>query len=176
MFLELSVIAVGIVVSFFLKDVNFLALNVSFFNTGLIYPDFLLIFLIFFALNKGEFSGIWIGFFAGLLEDSAILSFSQATHEFVPIIGTHAIIYTITGFILGKINRIVDRESQAPMMVVSLVTTFAVRVLTWILMGIIVDFNKSYSFIGPAIFTAIISPIWFTLLSWLYRIKPEERV
>ncbi len=174
MFLEISVIALGILVSFFLKDVNFLSLDFSFLNTGVIYPDFLLIFLIFFSLQKGEFAGIWIGFFSGLLEDSAIISFSARAGDFAPLIGTHAVIYTITGYVLGRINRVVDKESMLPIFVLVLCSTIAVRALTWLLMGIAVEFNKSYSFVGPALYTGLLSPIWFFILGWIYRIKPEE--
>lgn len=172
--LEVVVIALGILVSFFLKDVNFLSLNFSFLNTGILYPDFLLMFLIFFALQRGEFSGIWIGFFSGLLEDSAILRFSENTREFVPIIGVYTAVYTITGFTLGKTNRLVDKDSTMPIMVLVFFSVVVVRFLVWLAMGIINEFNHSYSFLGPAFYTAIISPVWFFILGWIYRPKLEQ--
>ena len=45
MFLEATVVAVGLIISSFLKGINFLSLNFEFLNTGAIYPDFLLIFV-----------------------------------------------------------------------------------------------------------------------------------
>ena len=84
--LNLAVIAAGILVSFFLKGFNFLSLNFEKLGGSIIYPDFLLIFVIFFALRRGEFSGLWIGFFAGLLEDAGLLGYAEKTGEFLPII------------------------------------------------------------------------------------------
>jgi len=171
MFLNLSVVAVGILVSFFLKGVNFLSLNFEFMGGGILYPDFLLIFVIFFALRRGEFSGLWIGFFAGLLEDSGLLSFSDKTGGFVPIIGTHALVYCMTGFVLGKINRLMDKDRVPTIILIVFLTTLAERILVWILVGVIEDFNKSYSFLGPAVYTALLSPIWFFVLGWVYKLQ-----
>ena len=173
MLLDLLVIVLGLIFSYFLKDINFLSMTFDF--TGAIYPDFLLIFVIFFALRRGEFSGLWIGFFAGLLEDSNLLSFAQSTNTYNSIIGVHAIIYTLAGFILGKLNRIVDKDSTIPIMFVVLCTTFLCRLFVWMIMGFLDESNASYSFFGPAIYTAILAPIWFLLLGWTYRQTTEEQ-
>jgi rod shape-determining protein MreD len=165
---------IGILVSFFLKDINFLAINFDFLNSGIIYPDFPLLLMIFFALRKGEFHGLWIGFFAGLLEDAGVLHFSDSSHEFVTILGTHAGIYTLAGFILGKINRFIDQFHTAPIIVLVVTATFLIRLSVWLLMGILEDFNKSYSFLGPAFYTALLSPVWFWILGWLYRVHHDE--
>jgi rod shape-determining protein MreD len=169
--LEIAVIAVGLLLSHFLKGINFLSINWDI--TGVIYPDFLLIFVIFFALRRGEFSGLWIGFFAGLLEDSGILRF-DFPEPALNVIGVHAIIYTLTGFILGKLNRIIDRDSTIPIMFVVFTTTFICRFLVWFIMGILDESSASYAFFGPAVYTAILSPVWFFLLGWAYRQTAEE--
>lgn len=174
MIFEAGAIALGILISFFLKDINFLGINLSFLNSGLIYPDFLLVFLIYFSLNKGEFSGIWIGFFAGLMEDSGLLQFADIQREFLPIIGVHSLVYTITGFSLGKLTRFIDRDHAIPQMVLVLITTVIVRFFIWLIMGVLQDFNSSYSFFGPAVYTALFTPIWFTLLSWIYRLPGDD--
>ena len=166
MFLEILVIGIGILISFFLKDINFLALNY-------IYPDFLIIFLIYFALRRGEFSGIWIGFFSGLLEDSAILSFSSSAGKYVPVIGTHMLIYTLGGYILGKINRIIDRESMALVVLVVFGTTLLTRICIWFVNGVLQDFNKNYDIIGTTVYTALLAPVWFWILAWVYRYTSE---
>ncbi|MCB1308625.1 MAG: rod shape-determining protein MreD [Leptospiraceae bacterium] len=174
MFLEISVIALGMIIAYFMTQVPVLALNFEFMNTGVIYPDYLLMYLIFFALYRGEFAGIWLGFFAGLLEDGAVWVLSDATREYVPVIGIHASIYSLTGFILGKMNRIFDRYNMAPIVLLVLGTTFVVRLLTWILQGVLGEMNRNFVLVGPALYTALISPIFFTVLSWLYRIRPGE--
>lgn len=160
MFLEIAVLGLGILISFFLKDINFLALN-------FVYPDFLLIFLIYFALRRGELSGIWIGFFAGLLEDSGIIS--ESSGEFIHLIGTHIFFYTLAGFLLGKFNRFIDRQGMVPVVGVVFATTLIIRMFVWLTNGILQDFNRNYPFFAPSIYTALIAPIWFWLLGWVYR-------
>lgn len=172
--LDRIMIMVGLVASYFLKDINFLRLDFEFMNTGVIYPDFLLIFLVYFALRRGEYTGIWVGFFAGLLEDSSIIAFSQSAEAFHPIIGTHSLIYTLIGFTLGKLNRLVDRDSMLPIFVIALLSGIVSRILIWLLVGIIDEFNQSYSIMGPAVYSAIIAPMWFVLLAWIYRFEKED--
>ncbi len=174
MILEIGAVALGMLISFFLKDINFLGVDLTFLNSGLIYPDFLLMFIIYFAMHRGEFSGLWIGFFAGLMEDSGLLRFMTARQEFVPLIGVHALIFALTGFTLGKIQRFFDREHYLPQLVVVFATTLIVRLVTWSVMGFLDEFNHSYSFLGPAIYTTILSPIWFYLLGIFYRFMERE--
>lgn len=175
MLLDATVIAFGLVLSQVLNGLNLLEINFSL--TGRVYPDFLLIFAIFFALRRGEFSGLWIGFFAGLLEDSQIVFTQLGLGEGRGgqyIIGVHAIIYTLAGFVLGKLNRVIDRDSTLPIMFVVLATVFLCRLIVWGMMGLLFQPNASYPFFGPAIYSAIIAPIWFGLLGWIYRQTNEE--
>ena len=174
MLLESGLIALGMVISYFLKDIQFLSLTFDFLETGTIGPDFLLIFVIFFSLFRGEFVGLWVGFFAGILEDGANWVFYNSSGAFVPIVGIHALVYSIAGFALGKISQVFDRYQTAPIIALVFVSAFVVRFFAWTIQGIVEDFNKNYSLVGPAVYTAIISPIWFTFLGWLYRIKAAE--
>ena len=59
MILEKVVIGIAIFVSYFLQT------SVDFFALGSIKPDFLLILTVYFALYRGSFSALWIGFFGG---------------------------------------------------------------------------------------------------------------
>lgn len=174
MLIEAGLITLGLLISYFLKDIQFLSLQFDFLNTGTIGPDFLLIFVVFFSLFRGEFVGMWVGFFAGLLEDGANWVLGGTTGTFVPIVGIHALVYTIAGFALGKLSQVFDRYQTAPIIALVFVTALIVRFFAWTLQGIVEDFNKNYSLIGPAAFTAIISPIWFSFLGWFYRIKAAE--
>ncbi len=171
MFLNLAVVAIGILISFFLKGINFLSLDMESLGGGILYPDFLLIFVIFFALRRGDFSGLWVGFFAGLLEDSGLLSFADRTGEFLPIIGSHALIYCLTGFILGKVNRLMDKDRVPTIILLVFVTSVVERILVWLLVGILEDFNRSYSVLGPSVYTALFAPIWMAGLSWVYKMQ-----
>jgi len=174
MFFELGAVAFGLLVSFFLKDINFLGLNFAVLHTGLVYPDFLLIFVVFFALHKREFSGLWIGFFAGLLEDSGIIRFSDSSGEFLNLLGVHALVYTLVGFTLGKISRFVDKESSLPILFILFFTALVTRIAIWFLMGVVNEFNDSYPFFIPAVYTAAVSPLWFAVLSWVYKASIQE--
>ena len=171
---EIAVIALGILISFFLKDINFLALNIDFLNTGIVYPDFLFLYILFFAIHRGELSGLWIGFFAGILEDAGVISFSSVSDGFVTVLGVHSLVYSLAGFSLGKVKRFIDRNSFLPILIIVLFGTVVVRFFIWLIIGSVSEFNQSYSLIGPSIFTAIVSPVWFFILSWLYKGNIEE--
>ena len=168
MILEYAAVTIGLIISFLLKDINFLALN-------FIYPDFLMIFIIFMALRRGELSGIWLGFIGGLLEDSAVLVFSRQGGDYVHVIGVHMFFYTLVGYSLGKFNKLIDATRLFPIMGVVFVYTLVVRFCIWLVTGLISDFNSNYLFIGSAIYTALITPIWLWLLGWLYRPMDEEK-
>jgi len=176
MILEYLVIVLGMFLSYFLKDVNFLSLQFDVLNTGIIYPDFLLIFVIFFALNRDEFTGLWIGFFSGLLEDSTILQFSSnGADPFTSLIGLHSFAYTILGFTMGKINRMIDRDNTSTILIIVFIATLLTRLMVWLLMGMVNQFYTSYSFLSTAFYTAAIAPIWFALLGWMYRLSGGKR-
>jgi rod shape-determining protein MreD len=169
MMIEIFVVFLGLIFSYFLKDINFLSLQFDFLKSGSVYPDFLLIFLIYFSLKTNEMWGIWLGFFAGLLEDSTILQFSPKNNEYIHLIGIHTLIYPIMGFILGKINRYLDINNIRTIIFVTFGCSFITRFLIWILMGIIDKFYQSYSFIAPSIYTSILAPVWFFFLKWIYH-------
>ncbi|MCB1164936.1 MAG: rod shape-determining protein MreD [Leptospiraceae bacterium] len=173
MFLESTVIAIGLVVSYFLKGINFLSFSIG--DSGAVYPDFLLIFVIFFSIRKGDFTGIWIGFFAGLLEDSTLITYSDGAHEFTSIIGIHALVYCLAGYTIGRLNRLLDRDSIASVLVLVFGATFIVRIAIWLLMGMVDKFTAAYPLLGPSVYTALISPIWFWILTTLYRMDSTNR-
>lgn len=170
MFLELSVIGLGMGVSYFLNEARLLAIPMGWFSGGRISPDFLLLYVIFFSLFRGDFAGIWIGFFAGLLEDQLIYHITGGG-EVVSMLGIHTLIYPIVGYTLGRVNRFFDSYNMAPVVLLVLGTTIVVRFFVWSLQGVMAEFNLSYSILGPALFTGFFSPIWFAVLSWLFRIS-----
>ena len=174
MILEAGVIALGMGVSYFLNDIKLLSLDFPFLNTASIGPDFLFILLIFFAIYRGEFAGIWIGFFAGLLEDGVIWHISGATGEVVPLIGIHTLLYSLTGYAIGRVNRYFDDYNSAPIIVLVLLVSLVVRFSVWLLHGLFVEFSSTYAILGPAVYTGLFAPIWFALLSWVYRIHPGD--
>ena len=173
MFLQFGTIFTGLVISYFLKDFEFLSLELRFLSKATVFPDFLLIFVAYFALKRDSLSGLWVGFFAGMLEDSTNWIFnpknSVDVDGYTTIIGIHALVYTLIGFILGQVKTIYENQQTfITMIIVFLMVVFA-RFLTWTIHGFVDDFNFNYAIVAPALYTAIIAPLWFTLLAWIYR-------
>ena len=173
MLFQIVAIAFGLILSYFLKDIQFLSLDFHFLNTGVIYPDFLLIFIAFFALHRDEMAGIWVGFFGGLLEDGANWVFDSANGGFSVVIGVHALVYSLMGYILGKSSNYFERYQSSFTILLLLFTAILSRFFIWFIYGVIDNFNKNYPIVGPALYTALLVPIWFALLSWTYRIQKK---
>ena len=174
MSLRLLAIASGLILSYFLKDIQFLSLDFHFLNTGLIYPDFLLIFIAFFALYRNEMAGTWVGFFGGLLEDGANWVFDSSHGGLTVVIGIHAFVYSLVGYILGKIGAYFERYQSSFTILLLLFTVILSRFFIWFIYGVVDNFNKNYPILGPAIFTALVAPLCFTALSWVYRISKQR--
>ncbi len=170
MYLEICAIGAGMVLSYFLKDVQFLILDLSFLGTGLVHPDFLLIFIAFFALYRSLMMGLWIGFFGGLLEDGSNWFFDSERGGFTTIIGLHALVYSIMGYGIGRVNVYLRNYQQSFTILLILITVIFVRFTIWFLHGSIDSFNKNYTIVGPALYTTLISMIFFPILSWAYKI------
>lgn len=156
----------GLIFSYLLKDLNFLSLQFNFLNSEIIYPDFVIIFIIFCSLKTSDVMGIWIGFFAGLLEDSTILKFSKT--EYAPLLGIHTLVYPILGFFIAKFNRLIDIQNSKTIVFITFVSTFVSRTAVWFLFGLLDTFYQSYSIFATSLYTSILAPIWFMLLKWIY--------
>lgn len=164
-------IFLGLFFSYFLKDINFLSLQFSFINSEIIYPDFLIIFLIFFSLKKSESEllPIWIGFLAGLLEDSTILKFSKK--EYTPILGIHTLIYPFVCYTIAKFKKIIyanDNDNAFQIIIITFLSTFIARSFVWFMTGIMDTFYQSYSLFATSLYTSLLSPIWFLFLNWIF--------
>lgn len=169
MILEILLMFLGLIFSYFLKDINFLSLQFDFIKSGSVYPDFLLIFIIYFSLKRNELIGIWLGFFAGLLEDSSILSFSYKNQEYINLIGIHTFVYPLLGFLLGKFNKYLDTENIRTIIFVTFFSSMFTRLGVWILIGIVDAFYESFTFFAPSIYTSVVAPVWFFFLKWIYH-------
>ena len=70
-------------------------------DLGGIVPNLLIIMTAGFAFMRGDKSGIWVGFFCGILVDVF----------FGTYLGFYALIYMYLGFIVGKFNKIFYPEN-----------------------------------------------------------------
>lgn len=170
MFFEVFAIAMGLLSSYFLKDIQFLSLEFDVLNIGLVYPDFLLMFITFFALYRHELVGTWVGFFGGLLEDGANWFFDSDTGGFTTILGIHSLVYTLVGYGVGRLSHHIDHYNNSFSILLVLLTAMVTRFLIWSLHGLVDTFSNNYAILGPAIYTAFLIPLWFTFLLWVYRI------
>ena len=175
MFVEIIAITAGLILAYFLKDIQFLSINLEFLNTGLIYPDFLLIFILFFALHRSAFVALWIGFFGGLLEDGTNWVFHEDNSSFTAIIGVHSFVYTLMAYIMGVSNSIFEKYQSMFIFLLIFFIVILSRSCIWFLHGLVDQLNMNYPILGAAFYTAIVSPLSFSFLSWVYRISKTNQ-
>lgn len=162
-------IYLGLVVAYFLKDINFLSLQFPFLGVGNIYPDFLLLYIVFFALITSDIQSIWIAFAGGLLEDTTLLKFSSQTSEFTNLLGIHALVYPVVAYVLTSIKKHIDIDNMITIITVSFFSVLVSRILVWLYLGIVDNFY-SMDFLGPSLYSAVLAPVWFSFLRWVFKV------
>ncbi|MDX1958641.1 MAG: rod shape-determining protein MreD [Leptospiraceae bacterium] len=168
MILEYLAIAAGILFAHILNGSTLFDFGTD------IKPDFMLIIVLFFALRRGDLTGLWIGFLGGLLTDAAIGGEQIASGKVIYRIGIHSLSYSLIGYIIGKFGKTVYNENYISIMVYSLISTFFARVFTYYLFSWFFHTNQSYSFIYCSVYNAAIAPVTFFLLSWIYKLEPAQ--
>ena len=170
MFIEKLGITVVLILSYIFQ------VSADFFALGEIKPDFLLILVIYTAFHKGEFSGLWLGFFAGLLQDINLGAYvSLKSEDLNYFIGSHALPKALIGYYTGKMlpSFLSENTFLIPLLI------FAGNLLKGILfLLILIIFHGGYqmspvlSVILPeSLYTAIIGMFWFKLLKNILPMK-----
>jgi rod shape-determining protein MreD len=167
MILEKIVIGIAIFVSYFLQT------SVDFFAIGSIKPDFLLILIVYFALYRGSFSALWIGFFGGLLQDINLGGYTNVVKQDMQYyIGTSALAKTVIGYIAGKVARDINKEATSLIVIVVFLACLIKGIIMFFTVAIFHSGAHAASLITivlpEAFFTAILSIIWFRLLRWAF--------
>ncbi|MCB1158141.1 MAG: rod shape-determining protein MreD [Leptospiraceae bacterium] len=137
-------------------------------------PDLMFIFVIFFSLRRGALTGLWVGFFGGLLTDldQGAVDSTAVIHS---MIGLHTFSYSIIGYLMGKFGRNAYNENFLSISITMFVLTLLVRGVTFTLYIFFFKADeKNYAFFGTAFFNSILSPIFFSALSWIYRMESAE--
>ncbi|MCC6274476.1 MAG: rod shape-determining protein MreD [Leptospiraceae bacterium] len=168
MILEKIVIFSGILVAYFLNGSNIFELGKS------IKPDFMILLVTFFALRKGALSGLWIGFFGGLLSDAGLggeVGVGGAIHYKV---GLHSMSFSIIGYLIGKFGRSAYSENLLSVCVVNFAVTLLSRIFTYALFVMFFHSNQTYGFLATSVYNGAIAPIVFFILTWAYRLEPTE--
>lgn len=164
MLLERLVILVSIGVSYFLQT------SVDFFRIGHVKPDFLLILTIYFALYRGSFTGIWVGFLGGLLQDINLGGFIGARNEELYYIGTHALPKSLVGYFVGKISGQIQKEGGVVLFFIHFTVAIVKGFLEFFEVAIFHNAQSAQVIISvllpEAFYTAILSVIWFRVLAW----------
>ena len=167
MILEKVVIGIAIFVSYFLQT------SVDFFALGSVKPDFLLILTVYFALYRGSFAALWIGFFGGLLQDINLGGYTNLVKQDMQYyIGTSALAKTVIGYVAGKVARDINKDATSLIVIVVFVACLLKGLIMFFTVAIFHSSAHAASLITivlpEALFTAILSIIWFRLLRWAF--------
>lgn len=129
------------------------------FNIWTIYPNFILMFIVYTALNKGIMKGQTIGFIYGLTWD--VLS--------TDIFGVRTLSFTIAGYLAGSFNKKLNKNqplTQIIVMAVGLIVTQLILNITYVIMPAsetiyVPNFELSYLVIFNILINLILTPIIF---------------
>ncbi len=170
-FLDKTIIIIALFISYVLQY------GADFFVLGNISPDFLLILTTYFALYRGEFSGLWIGFIAGLLQDINLGGYSLFFNEVEYYVGTHALGGALVGYLFGKFSTRVKEDNSfmifISIFILSLVKGFIVFILVIIFHRNIDTSNFVSIVITETVYTSMIGIFWFKFLKKIFPIKQK---
>ena len=175
MLIEKLSIAIVLILSYVFQ------VNADFIALAEIKPDLLLILTIYIAFYKGEFSGLWLGFFTGLLQDINLGGYVSLTSGEVTkyFIGSHALPKALIGYFTGKLLPLFLSENP---FVISLLIFSGNLIKGILFLSIIMIFHEGYQ-ISAAIFiilpeslyTAIVGMFWFRLLKKILPMKNSSQ-
>ncbi|MBO7431305.1 MAG: rod shape-determining protein MreD [Elusimicrobia bacterium] len=137
------------------------------FNIWMVYPNFILMFIVYTALNKGIMKGQIIGFIYGLTWD--ILS--------TDIFGIRALSFTIAGYLAGSFNKKLNKNqplTQIIVMAIGLIVTQLILNITYIVMPasekiFVQNFELSYIVIFNIFVNLILTPLIFKMFLFIDR-------
>jgi len=165
MILEKLIVAVAIIVSYFMQT------SMDFFKLGDISPDFLLLLTIYFAIHRGEFAGLWVGFFGGLLQDINFGTFStMAVGSIQHYIGMNILPKSIVGYVTGKFSEKVRKDNILSLVILvfgfSILKGLIKLLLTVLFFGSTTGQAIITVILPESFYNAILSIFWFKLLFW----------
>jgi rod shape-determining protein MreD len=167
MILDYLVVFAGIFLAHVLNGTTLFEFGVN------IKPDFVVILVVFFALRRGEVSGLWVGFLGGLLTDASLGAEEIGGKVFYKI-GVHSLSYSLGGYLLGKFGRDYYTENYLSITIYAFIMTFVMRGVTYFLFSSFFYPNENYSYLASSIYNAALAPLTFFLLSWVYRLEQKE--
>ena len=165
MLLEKIIIAISIIISYFMQS------SIEFFSIGNIKPDFLLLLTIYFALFRGEFTGIWVGFFGGLLQDINLGIVPNFNIEKIRyFLGINILPKALIGYATGKISKGITKDNYFTWIAISFIFSLIKGVLVFLLTAFSCMSVASHSLVSvilpESIYNALLSVVWFKFLLW----------
>ena len=139
------------------------------FDIWIIYPNFILMFILYTALNKGIMKGQITGFIYGLTWDTLSTD----------IFGVRALSFTIAGYLSGFFSKKLNKKqpiTQITVMTVGLVITKLLLAIIHVITPstddiFIQNFELSYSVLANIAVNLILTPIMFKIFLFI-----EERI
>jgi len=139
----------------------------KYFSLTNIYPNFIIMYVLFVALNKGAMSGQITGFFYGFTWD--VLS--------TDIFGVRALTLTICGHFAGKFNKKLNKD-QAIVQILLMFFCLIITQISLVFLYFIIpnDFGNrtlfaNYNVLLSVILTIILTPFVFKILAFFYGTK-----
>jgi rod shape-determining protein MreD len=122
-----------------------------------------------FGFMRGEKSGLWFGFFCGLLTDVF----------FGSVIGLYAMIYMYIGYANGKFNRIFYPEDIKLPLVLILVSDLSYGMLCYVLLFLMrgrfhFQYYLIHIMIPEMVYTIVVTLLLYPFVLWINK-KLEDR-
>lgn len=135
----------------------------KYFSIVNIYPNFILIYIVYIGLNKGSLKGELTGFFYGLIWD--ILS--------TDIFGIRALTFTLSGYLSGMFNKKLDKNQPLTQLIVMFLSLLVIQFGTTLIYLIVPTetqyqyFEITYNTWLKIICNLIITPILFKIILFI---------
>ncbi len=135
-----------------------------------VYPNFILMYVVYVALNRGAMKGQLTGFFYGLSWD--ILA--------TDVFGARTLTLTLAGYIAGKFNKNLNKDQIATQVIIMLICLIITH-LSLVLLYLLIPDNfakKSIelnsNFLLYCLVNIIITPVVFKILPALKKIFKQN--
>lgn len=146
---------------------------------GGIIPNLLIILTASFGFMCGETTGIWTGFFCGLLMD--IFAVYGGTAIKGDLIGFYALLYMLIGYGNGKFHRMFYPEDvKLPLLMISL-SDLALNLVCYILLFLMrakldIRYYLLHIILPEVVYTIIVAFVFYPLFLWISkRLEKVER-
>ncbi len=152
---------ISILIFFILIIIQFVIPKYMPLNIWTLYPNFILMFVVYTALNKGIMRGQITGFVYGLTWD--VLS--------TDIFGVRTLGFTIAGYLAGSFNKKLNKNqplTQIIVMAIGLIVTHLILNITYVIMPasetvFVQNFELSYLIIFNILINLFLTPFVFKI-------------